>query len=416
MLTKRLILCALVTLLTVTHLRADGHLTRDAAIARGMADNPELKVAAIEIDRYKSRFKWAGRIDNPELELSGSDDSIGLNEGEAGFEIAFSQRFPVTSRLAKEKIVRKQDVELAQIEYQIRQRQLAYEIDKAWLELRATKRTVAITSKMLTVNKEISTFMEQGAKTGELSPLDGVQAALNGKLLEQQIGLAKANVDATAARLKQFIGAQPDTSLTIAEGSSLPNSAPATSIDLNTALTNRPDYTALAASSNVSTAQLSLAMAQRWDDIAVKVFLQSDNAVDQPDGLERNTLAGVGISIPLPIRNKNEVAIEDAQLDIEKAKRARSAKAFAIDSEIRAALKARRSAYDLAISAKTEALPLAQKNLSEFQKAQQNGQASLLQVQQAQSQLLQLETAELELTKNYELLDAEVRFISGKYP
>ena len=243
-----------------------------------------------------------------------------------------------------------------------------------------------------------------------------VQAALNGKLLEQQIGIATASVDATAARLKQLIGAKPESPITVADGTSLPNSAPATSVDLNTALTNRPDYTALAASSDVSTAQLSLAMAQRWDDIAVKVFLQSDNAVDQPDGLERNTLAGVGISIPLPIRNKNEAAIEDAQLDIEKAKRARTAKAFAIDSEIRAALKARRSAYDLAISAKTEALPLAQKNLTEFQKAQQNGQASLLQVQQAQSQLLQLETAELELTKNYELLDAEVRYISGTYP
>jgi hypothetical protein len=37
-------------------------------------------------------------------------------------------------------------------------------------------------------------------------------------------------------------------------------------------------------------------------------------------------------------------------------------------------------------------------------------------VQQAQAQLLQLETSALELRKNYEMLDAEVRFIGGTYP
>ena len=39
-----------------------------------------------------------------------------------------------------------------------------------------------------------------------------------------------------------------------------------------------------------------------------------------------------------------------------------------------------------------------------------------LQVQQAQAQFLQLETSALELRKNYEMLDAEVRFIGGTYP
>ena len=61
-------------------------------------------------------------------------------------------------------------------------------------------------------------------------------------------------------------------------------------------------------------------------------------------------------------------------------------------------------------------VPLAEKNLEEFKVAQQNGQASLLQVQQAQSQLLQLENAALELQQNYDLLDAEVRFLAGAYP
>ena len=67
-------------------------------------------------------------------------------------------------------------------------------------------------------------------------------------------------------------------------------------------------------------------------------------------------------------------------------------------------------------SASGETLTLAKKNFEEFQAAQRDGLASPLQVQQAQTQLLQLENSALQLRKDYELLEAEVRFLSGTYP
>ena len=212
------------------------------------------------------------------------------------------------------------------------------------------------------------------------------------------------------------MGADPKGGVKIAAESTFPKSPPPSSLKMETVLSNRPDYSLLLASGDLGTAQLKLAMAQRWDDIAVKVFVSSENSVDEPIGLDRNTFAGIGVSIPLPLRNKNEEAIEQAELDIEEARRARSAKMFSIHSDLRRALEARQAAYKLARSAQGEALPLAKKNLDGFKAAQQMGQASLLQVQRAQTQLLQLENAALDLQKNYDLLDAEVRFIAGSYP
>lgn len=417
------ILCAIATLTFPLSAPGQGtpvakSVTREGAISTALRSNLELKVAALEIDRAKSRLRWSGRLDNPEIELSTSTDAIGLNDKEGDLELAFSQRFPVTSRLRDEKVVRQRDVELAEIEFRIRQRQLAYEVDKAWVALRASTRSERATSRLLTLNKEISEFLSGRAKVGEASPLDVVQASLNGKLLEQELGLTRSTVVDATARLKQLMGIDPQKTLATPTGASFPKSAPAATLELEAVLHNRPDYALLLASKNLGDAQLDLAMSQRWDDLAVKVFLQRERAVDEPSGLERNTFAGVGISIPLPLRNKNEAAIEDAQIDIVKARKARSAKIFAIHSDLRRALEARLAAYKLAKSAKTEALPLAQKNLDEFKKAQQGGRAdvSLLQVQQAQTQLLQLENAALDLEKNYELLDAEVRFIAGTYP
>ena len=396
-------------------LAADG-LTREAAIRTAVLNNRELSVATLEIDRAKSRLRWAGRLDNPEFELSSSTDQFGLNEDEGTFEIAFSQRFPVTSRLRDERNVRRQDVELAEIEFGVRQRQLAYEVDRAWIALKSAQRTHDLQAEQLQLSNQIAEFLNGRAKVGEVSSLDAAQASLNGQMLEQQLGLAEASVTDAQARLRHLLGIDPDKTVAVAGDIAVPASSPPVSIDLAGALKNRPDYSALLVSSNLGRAQLALAMAQRWDDISVKVFAERERVSDEPGGLERNSLVGIGLSIPLPLRNRNEEAIESAKIDIEKARRARSAKAFEIHSDLRKALIARKAAYDLVKTAEEGALPLAKKNFEEFRAAQLNGQASPLQVQQAQAQLLQLETSTLALRNNYHLLDAEVRFLAGTYP
>jgi cobalt-zinc-cadmium efflux system outer membrane protein len=412
--TPQVALCLLI--FSVVSAIANDGLTRESAIRTAVLNNRELSVASLEIERAKSRLRWAGRLDNPELELSSSTDQFGLNEDEGTFEIAFSQRFPVTSRLRDEKIVRRHDVELAEIEFGVRQRQLAYEVDKAWIALKSAQRTEALQGEQLTLSNQITEFLEDRAKVGEVSSLDAAQASLNGQMLKQELGLAASKVADADARLRHLLGIDPDKAITVVGEIAFPKAAPPVTVDLPTALRNRPDYSALLVSSDLGRAQLSLAMAQRWDDIAVKVFAERERATDAPEGLERNSLVGIGISIPLPLRNRNEVAIESAKLDIEKARRARGAKVFEIHSELNKALLARKAAHDLVKSATEGALPMAKKNFENFRAAQQNGQASLLQVQQAQAQLLQLETSTLALRNSYLLLDAEVRFIAGTYP
>ena len=390
--------------------------TRDGAIATAVKNNHELAVASLAIDRAQSRLRWAGRLSNPEIEISASTDQFGPDDDEGGFEIAFAQRFPVTARLKNEKIVRRQDVELASIEFQSRQRQLAFEVDKAWIALYDAQRAKELQTRLLDLNDEISSFMSERAPLGEVSSLDAAQASLNGKLLEQQVGIADAAILSVRSRLTALIGLAPSDPASIEGSLSLPASQPAASLDIQSVLANRPDYSYLLASGELGLAQLALARSQRWDDVSVRLFGQRENDIDEPDGLERNNFVGIGFSIPLPLFNKNEAAIEDAQIDIEKARRQQVAKAFKIESELAAALRARRAAYQLVAAAGGEALPLAQENLEQFKAAQQSGQATLLQVQQAQQQLLQIETSTLDLRKNYHDLDAEVRFIAGDYP
>ena len=73
-------------------------ITRTSGIELAFQNNRELAVASLEVKRAASRQRWSGRLENPELEVALNGDGIGLDEGESNFEVAISQKFPLTAR------------------------------------------------------------------------------------------------------------------------------------------------------------------------------------------------------------------------------------------------------------------------------------------------------------------------------
>ena len=413
-----LCLCFVVGLIARTTILADEpiSLTRGEAIETAIRNNLDLAVVGLDIDRAAARLHWAGRLSNPELHLAGTTDAWGLDEGEESFEIGVTQQFPLTSRLKKDRMVSQRQVDLARIEFRARQHELAYDVEKVWITLWAAERSEQFQRKLLDLNKEIVAFLTDRVQLGEVSPLDTVQASLNGNLLEQRLGISQAKVASTRSELQAVLGLAPGQSIQLAGDLTFPAEVPSSSLDLETVLGRRPDHAALLASRGLAQAQRELAETRRWDDVAVKVFVEQETSNDEPVGLEDNTLAGIGFSIPLPFRKQNGLDIEKAEIDQRKANRAIDAKRFEVGHSLAAAVATRKWAHRLAVAAGGEALSLAAKNLADLQAAQQSGLAGPLQVQQAQAQLLQLETSALELRQRFHLADAEVRFLSGTYP
>lgn len=390
--------------------------SRERLILRAWEQHPQLAVARLAIERAKIRLRWAGRWANPELEIAGSTDQLGDNHNEGTLEIAFSQRFPLTSRLSREREVRRIDVELAEMEYSNRLRQFAYEVDRARVEWLAARREVDLRMGMLALNEEISAFLVRQVELGEASTLDLTQVQLKGKLIEQELKSARAKVMHARVQMFRWLGTEDDHELGEFVEEEFPSTAPSDELDLNSVLQRRPDYAVFLVRGDRGRADLALAMAKRWDDLSVKVFAEREKATDAPNGLDERNLIGIGLSIPLPLFQKNEAAIDEARLSIEQGRRAAVAKAFEIRSEVRHALHARDDAFQLVRSVIEETLPLAEKNFASFRQAQRDGQASFLQVQQAQAQLLDLQTSLLEFKKQYELSDAELRFHAARYP
>jgi cobalt-zinc-cadmium efflux system outer membrane protein len=391
-------------------------LSRDGAIQSAFSNNREISIAALEIKRALSKLKWSGRLDNPELEIEATSDEPGNDEDEGSFTVGFTQNFPLTAKLKHERNLRHYQVILAEAEIAERRRELSGKVDAAIVELMTTRAKIEVSNQLVALNKKMVDFLKTQVEQGVVSSLDVMQATLSGRTLEQQSKLLVAEAKQNRLALNKIIGLDPETDLVINSSFSLPGSKPGIDVALQTVLQQRPDYVLSLAKIDETQAAITLEEAKRWEDVSLKLFVEQDDAVDEPEGFDGNTFAGVGISIPLPLRNRNQEGIEQARINHEAASKSVDAARFEIRAECEEAFHQRTDAWRLAREASGEILGLAEKNLEEFRKAYQQGQASLIQVQRAQEQVLELKTGSLELVAEYHRANAAVRLATGSYP
>lgn len=250
---------------------------------------------------------------------------------------------------------------------------------------------------------------------GEASKLDLMQANLSGRTLDQSVKLLQAQENQQRLGLNQLVGLEATTTLNLTGTLELPASRPATEGEMSGILQRRPDHVLALAKIDESRAAIALEESKRWEDIAVKVFVEGESANDDPTGLEKNTFAGVGISIPLPFRQRNQDAIAQARIDAEAAAGGVEAARFTVRAECEEAWQRRLDSWKLAREAGGDLLVLAEENLTGFRDAYGKGEATLAQVQKAQEQVLELRAAATNFLTNYHLAEARVRYVTGAY-
>jgi cobalt-zinc-cadmium efflux system outer membrane protein len=389
--------------------------SRDEVIRLAFENNRELRLATLEIDRARATQRWSGRLDNPELEVSYSDDEAGLDENEGTLAVAFSQRFPLTARLRHEKSLRQWQVILAEAELAERRRELAYQVDLALVEWLAARSQWESSRELAALNEEILAFLNKQAEAGEVSKLTVIQTKLTGQSISQQATRNAAAQKASLLHLKQLVGLEPNTGFNPPAALGRPGSALAER-DFAEVLAHRPDHVLALSRIDEAGAEATLAHAKRWEDIAVEAFAERERAVDEPGGLERNTFLGIGVSIPLPLRQRNQEGIAQANINREAASRELEAVQFQIRSELAEAYQQSRDAWGLARETGGEVMDLAEQNLTEFRQAYAQGQASLIEVQRAQEQILELRKASLDALSAWHQAEAKVRYVTGAYP
>jgi outer membrane protein, heavy metal efflux system len=390
-------LTMLVALLPARSASLADRLTPEAAATNALVENLELTAARFAIAQAQGRLQQAGLWPNPDWEMSRSREaSLDLN-GESKFSTGFRQRFPITGRLDKAKAVARVDVAMAMAEVRNQERLLIGEVLLRSRELIAVREQLKANEDIQGVIRKLIEVSERRLKVAEVSVAD-VNLA---KLELQKAQLAKAELltqqETTTVELNRLLARAPDQPLeivgTIETSLDPARLSPAT----QQALSNRPDHQLAALAVNRADAEIKLARAQKWEDWTVGFDYSRDRSIfEAPVGTKVDNFIGLSISIPLPLWNKNQGRVSEAQAAEQRARAELSALELRIRAEVQSAENRVRRRLAILGQYRTESLKLAEDNLALLQRGYADGLVSVTAVIQAQQQLTELRQASLE--------------------
>jgi outer membrane protein, heavy metal efflux system len=377
---------------------AETRLSVEAAAAYAVNHHPGLAAARLRIDEARGRFRQAGRLANPELELELSRNT---RAPEGSWSLAFTQKFPLTSRLRLEKSVSNAELEAARAEVRNEERKLAGQVRELAVKVVALRQQRALREKQIGNSKDLANFMTKRVEAGEASALDAGQVQLETQQLEAELLQLDVTRVTLLGELRPLLGLKTGATLDITGELSTPGSLPAGGANPGA----RADFLAAQAQIRAAENSVELARAQKWEDVGVGFGVEHERSEDAPEGFERDTFLGLKFSLPLPLWNKNEGRIDEAKAATARAHKEADALAATIRGEA-AAARSEMAALAKIVAKLDELIPTAARLEEQFRTSYGTGQVALPEVLRARVKRLELEQQRVDALRDYHLARA----------
>lgn len=383
-------------------------LTKAQAVLYALQYNPALNAARTTIDRAQGYRQQAGRWQNPELSIDYATDQTFNNEGEQVYSVGFEQRFPVTNRLSLQQAIAADEIELAQAEVANQIRLLTCQVEARVVSISALEAQLKLRDERMELNQTFARFMESRIDTGEVSSLETNQVQIQFYAVEQEKQALSNRLLLEHAQLKQLIGATVDTELKVVHLFELPVTVPQLTSLTQETLMQHPEYQIKSLLYRISDKRISVAKADRWADIALRVFFEDTRSIDTPSGLNTDRFFGVGVSIPLPLADRKQGRLRASRAERRQMQYELDQVCLQLRSE--AQLQAMRALhlYEQARGNNRHLTQLLNKNLAEMSAAYGAGQISLAELFRSQEQGLRMHSAQL--TKLHDFEQAMIRW------
>src|SRR5436309_6441235 len=381
----------------VAQAQPGSELTVDEVVARALADSPDLRAARAEIDAAVGRLQQAGLRPNPMLELGGQKALSPDNNVTIGLSVPLDLNGRKEGRVG----VAEREVQMKRAQVRDRERRLAADVRMKAGELLAVRRGLAVTDDLLTVNRDALRLLQNRVRQGATPALEENLMLVEVNRLDATRQMLASCVEIASLQLKALAGMAPDAPLALR--GDLASAVPPSPADeaARQALSNRPDLDAARADVAMGAAKIRKERAEgRWD-ASVNVGYQRQDFGFDLNGVT-NTGAtrpiqdvvhyfGAGVSIVLPVRNRNQGNIAAASAEAQAAERRLQFAELTVRQEVAAALAqyaaARRSLeiYERGVR------DVATRNLAVVRQTYALGRGSLLDVIAEQRRYIEIE-------------------------
>ncbi len=378
-------------------------ITLEHALKAALEKHPGLAASRHEIKARKGAAGQAGMLPNPSLsgeieEFGGSGDYSGTNL--MAYKVGISQAIPLGGQISKRIQAAEARTDIAMLEHAAQTLALRTEVRKRFLRVYILQEQLKLETKNLTLLEELREAVVKRVASGEVSPLDEtkvmVQVASSGiavKRTKRELDAAKYVLASSwADDIPKFseVWADYQTIITVP-----------TENELLEILSSTPAYGILEKNVALSSASLDLARAEAWMDLEVGGGIQHFN--------ESNDHAWfLGLSIPIPLFDRNKGRIEETRQMRGKAIKDQEAGLIALKTSLLETAKRLNSAQDAFLTMQNTVMPAAKKAFISVRKAYKAGEQDYLELLEAQRTLLDTRHEQLALFAELQELIAEL--------
>lgn len=297
-----------------TNVSTNVALALDALVAEALEKNPELRFYEAEIAAAKGGRKTAGLWPNPEVgggvgQRSALDPSGIKGEGLA-WSASIVQPFEWPGRIGLRKAIANRDIELAELGYGRFKVALAARMRVLGYTLFAAQEKASAAREVADRYKALREVLVQREPAG-LTPLLEFRVIEAGELTSQRTAsLAALATQAALLELNQLRGQSPGVPLSVAQTGLSFRSLDPTETLLALAHTNNFELRLRAVELAQQGFRVALAKNERFPTLSVGPSF-SESAAGR--AAEKESIIGIGISLPLPLWNRNQGNIQTAE-------------------------------------------------------------------------------------------------------
>jgi cobalt-zinc-cadmium efflux system outer membrane protein len=310
---------------------------------RALTANQQLAASRLEIDRARARVRQASLRPNPSLDIE-QQNGVFNSPGERTTAIGFSAPLELAGQRGRRIDLAEAELEAAEADVADRERRLTSDVRLAYVDALAALRELEVTQNLYSIDAETARVVQARVEEGDAAPLELNLLLAEVDRLRARRELVGGRLQASSARLKQLIGMAPNEHLRLRETLMAPP-LPTTQTSLDQAiafaLRTRPDLRFAYLSEVVAKAGYRLVKAQAAPQVTA--FAKYSDVLstfdDTPVGrlTDRDRLFAFGVSITLPIFNRNQGAKGEALLGITQAQERRQFIESVVRAEVTAA-------------------------------------------------------------------------------
>lgn len=384
-------------------------ITLTEAVETALKNNPNLTVYEYEIISIEKQKFQAGLIPNPEAGFE-TEDFLGGKElsGFKGsqYTLTATQLFELGGKRSSRINLSDKAIISAQGNYELIKLDLIAQVKSVFFGLYQIHHRITLQEKFIQINENILSTISERVKAGRTSPAE-----------ESKVKVALINSRIELQRLQRsYSSAQ--TKLSALIGTTGRNLVPSTDLfdklitppnkeNIFDDLENIPSIKNINNETNLRKAQLELEESRAIPDLTVSAGVRYLNE------LKTNSFVA-GISMPLPIFDRNQGNIQSAEVRIQQMDDIIKARKLSVISSINTAFNNLLSAYNGSVQLKDNILPESEKAYDITRQGYLQGRFAFIDLLDAQRTLFETQTQYLlELSDYYNSL-VEIENITGK--